>query len=34
VATAELALADYVLTMTLAGPAGSVEVFTGIRVVP
>ena len=38
-ATAELALAplapaDYVLKMTLAGPAGSVEVFTGIRVVP
>ena len=38
-ATAELALtplapADYVLKMTLAGPAGPVEVFTGIRVVP
>lgn len=38
-ATAELALAplapaDYVLKMTLAGPAGRVEVFTGIRVVP
>jgi hypothetical protein len=34
VALAPLAAGDYVLKMTVAGPGGVVDVYTGVKVVP